>query len=87
VPICISVVVLFLIILSFSIGMWFQSRDPTDLVTIQTAWGIASYVATAGGCKSSILFTPGALLDDTNFAGRSLLIKLCSPCSFVGYFE
>ncbi|KAG9229979.1 hypothetical protein BJ875DRAFT_546542 [Amylocarpus encephaloides] len=44
----VSVVILFPVILSFLIGMWFQSRNPTDLATIQIALRIASYVVTAG---------------------------------------
>jgi hypothetical protein len=51
-PIRISNVILGPVILSLVLGLWFQSRSPNDLVTIQTAWAIASYVATAGGCKS-----------------------------------
>lgn len=49
----ISVAVLVPVILSLVIGCWFNSRDWTDLATIQTAWGIASYIATAGGCEYS----------------------------------
>jgi hypothetical protein len=36
-PIRISIVVLTPVILSLVIGIWFQSRNPTDLVTVQTA--------------------------------------------------
>jgi hypothetical protein len=50
-PFRISVVILLPTLLSLVIGIWFNSRDWNDLSTIQTAWGIASYVATAGGCK------------------------------------
>jgi hypothetical protein len=46
----ISVVIVLPTLLSLVIGIWFNSRDWNDLTTIQTAWGIASYVATAGGC-------------------------------------
>ena len=28
-----------------------QSRDPTDLTTISTAWTVASYIVTASACK------------------------------------
>jgi len=47
----ISVVVLVPIALSLAIGLWFNSRDWTDLLTIQAAWAIASYIVTAGGRK------------------------------------
>lgn len=47
----ISVIILLPTLLSFVIGIWFNLRGLNDLTTIQTAWGIASYVATAGGCK------------------------------------
>lgn len=47
----ISVVVLLPVVLSLVIGLWFQSRDWTDLATIQTAWALASYIVTAGGYK------------------------------------
>jgi hypothetical protein len=51
----ISLVILGPVALSLVLGFWFQSRDPTDLATIQTAWGIASYVATAGGLVAALL--------------------------------
>lgn len=47
----ISVVILLPTVLSLVIGLWFNSRDWNDLSTIQSAWGIASYVATAGRRK------------------------------------
>jgi hypothetical protein len=47
----ITLVVLSPVVLSLVLGLWFQSRAHTDLATLQTAWGIASYVATAGGCE------------------------------------
>jgi hypothetical protein len=50
-PIRISIVVLTPVILSLVIGIWFQSRNPTDLVTIQTAWGIVTYIVTTGTCR------------------------------------
>ena len=49
----IAVVILLPTLLSLIIGIWFNSRNWSDLSTIQTAWGIASYIATAGGCKFS----------------------------------
>jgi len=48
----ISLVVLIPVILSLIIGIWFQSRNWTDLTTIQTAWTIASYIVTSGGRES-----------------------------------
>lgn len=47
----ISVVVLTPVVLSLAIGIWFQSRNPTDLVMVQTAWGIATYIVTTGTCE------------------------------------
>jgi len=46
----ISVVVLIPVLLSLAIGIWLNSANWSDLATIQTAWGTASYVVTAGGC-------------------------------------
>lgn len=50
----ISIVVLLPVLLSLAIGLWLNSSAWTDLATIQTAWGTASYVVTAGGCKCSL---------------------------------
>ena len=50
-PSRISIALLSPVILSLVIGAWFNSRDWDDLATIQTAWGVASYIATAGGCE------------------------------------
>lgn len=47
----ISVVILLPVLLSLAIGIWLNSRDWSDLATIQTAWGTASYIVTAGGSK------------------------------------
>ena len=47
----ITTVILFPVLLSLVIGIWMNSRDWTDLSTIQTAWGTASYIVTAGGRK------------------------------------
>lgn len=55
-PTRISIVVLGPVILSLVIGFLFQARDPTDLATIQTAWSIASYIVTAGGCEYYLMF-------------------------------
>ncbi|KAF2965948.1 hypothetical protein GQX73_g7612 [Xylaria multiplex] len=41
--------------LSFVIGLWFNSRDWSDLSTIQTAWGIASYVVTTASLVAGLL--------------------------------
>ena len=54
-PLRISIVVLGPFLLSLAVGLWFQSRNPMDLATIQTAWGIASYIVTAGSCESSTI--------------------------------
>jgi hypothetical protein len=37
-PLRISIVVLGPFLLSLAVGLWFQSRNPTDLATFQTAW-------------------------------------------------
>ena len=50
-PSRISIAVLSPVFLSLIIGFWFNSRDWQDLSTIQAAWGIASYIVTAGGCE------------------------------------
>ncbi len=50
-PTRISAAVLSPVVLSLIIGFWFNSRDWQDLSTIQAAWGIASYIVTAGGCE------------------------------------
>jgi hypothetical protein len=50
----ISIAVLFPVLLSLAIGLWLNSAAWTDLATIQTAWGTASYVVTAGGRKFSL---------------------------------
>lgn len=53
-PTRISIAVLFPVLLSLAIGLWLNSAAWKDLATIQTAWGTASYVVTAGGRKSSL---------------------------------
>lgn len=60
-PTRISIVILFPVLLSLAIGLWLNSAAWTDLATLQTAWGTASYVVTAGGCKFS-LFIQGLTL-------------------------
>jgi hypothetical protein len=50
----IAVVILLPTLLSLIIGIWFNSQNWSNLSTIQTAWGIASYIATARGCKFSM---------------------------------
>lgn len=50
----ISVVVLLPVLLSLVVGLYLNSRDWSDLTTIQTAWGTASYVVTTGGRKLSL---------------------------------
>ncbi|KAF3765673.1 hypothetical protein M406DRAFT_322039 [Cryphonectria parasitica EP155] len=49
-PTRLAIALLSPVALSLAVGSWFNSRDWTDLATIQTAWGIASYVVTATGC-------------------------------------
>jgi hypothetical protein len=49
----ISVVASIPLILSLAIGLWLNSSNWTDNITIQTAWLVASYVVAAGACMSS----------------------------------
>ncbi|KAI1118125.1 hypothetical protein F5Y14DRAFT_447536 [Nemania sp. NC0429] len=51
----ISVVVLLPVLLSLAVGLYLNSRDWSDLTTIQTAWGTASYVVTTGGLLAALL--------------------------------
>nr|RBQ94716.1 hypothetical protein FVER53263_20694 [Fusarium verticillioides] len=51
----ISIVVLIPVLLSLAIGIWLNSRAWTDLATIQTAWGTASYIVTAGALLAAML--------------------------------
>lgn len=46
----ISVIVLAPVLLSLGVGFWLNSRNWGDATTIQTAWSVASYIATAGAC-------------------------------------
>jgi len=80
-PTRISVAVLSPVVLSFVVGIWFNSRDWADLATIQTAWGVASYIATAGGRKC---------LPENDSQRRILIQKsdeLQNRCSGVGYHQ
>lgn len=52
----ISVVVILPVLLSLAVGLYLNSRDWSDLTTIQTAWGTASYVVTTGGRKFPLPF-------------------------------
>ncbi|KAI1196561.1 hypothetical protein F5X97DRAFT_207029 [Nemania serpens] len=51
----ISVVVILPVLLSLAVGLYLNSRDWSDLTTIQTAWGTASYVVTTGGLLAALL--------------------------------
>ncbi|KAK3986132.1 hypothetical protein QBC44DRAFT_248816 [Cladorrhinum sp. PSN332] len=51
----ISVVILAPVLLSLAVGLWLNSSNWTDLGTIQTAWGTASYVVTAGSLLAALL--------------------------------
>lgn len=53
----ISIVVLVPVLLSLAIGIWLNAKAWTDLATIQTAWGTASYIVTAGACKCCLIKT------------------------------
>ncbi|KAI0432842.1 hypothetical protein F5Y09DRAFT_300547 [Xylaria sp. FL1042] len=51
----ISIVVLLPVLLSLAIGIYLNSQNWTDLATIQTAWGTASYVVTTGSLLVALL--------------------------------
>lgn len=72
----IIIVVLFPVLLSLAVGLWLNAEDWTDLATIQTAWGTASYIVTAGGRKFS-----------THQPFMSRKLTSSSICGFVGHFE
>ncbi|KAI2776494.1 hypothetical protein F4815DRAFT_346019 [Daldinia loculata] len=59
----ISVVILLPVLLSLAIGIWLNSRDWSDLATIQTAWGTASYIVTAGGITAALLGILSSIAD------------------------
>ncbi|KAI0861077.1 hypothetical protein F4860DRAFT_476769 [Xylaria cubensis] len=51
----ISIVVLIPVLLSLAIGLHLNAQNWTDLATIQTAWGTASYVVSTGGLLAALL--------------------------------
>ncbi|EKJ70215.1 hypothetical protein FPSE_09589 [Fusarium pseudograminearum CS3096] len=51
----ILIVVLIPVLLSLAIGIWLNAKAWTDLATIQTAWGTASYIVTAGALLAAML--------------------------------
>ncbi|KAJ8122423.1 hypothetical protein ONZ43_g1382 [Nemania bipapillata] len=55
--------VLLPLLLSLATGLWLNSRNWTDLTTIQTAWGTASYVVTAGGLFAALLAILSSIAD------------------------
>ncbi|KAI1483837.1 hypothetical protein F4774DRAFT_105411 [Daldinia eschscholtzii] len=59
----ISAVVLLPVLLSLALGIWLNSRNWSDLATIQTAWGTASYIATAGGLTAALLGILSSIAD------------------------
>ncbi|KAK3369680.1 hypothetical protein B0T24DRAFT_363689 [Lasiosphaeria ovina] len=63
-PSRIAIAVLLPVALSLAVGLWFNSRDWGDLATIQTAWGLASYIATAGGLVAAVLGIISGLADN-----------------------
>ncbi|KAK3290929.1 uncharacterized protein B0H64DRAFT_436319 [Chaetomium fimeti] len=54
-PSRIAIAVLSPVVLSLVVGLWLNARDWGDLATIQTAWGVASYIATAGGSDEDLV--------------------------------
>lgn len=65
----ISLVVLLPVYLSLAIGLWLNSRDWSNLATIQTAWGIASYIATAGARKYYVVYLGSIILSECSGGG------------------
>ncbi|KAE9371032.1 hypothetical protein N431DRAFT_483649 [Stipitochalara longipes BDJ] len=59
----ISIVVLLPVLLSLAIGLWLNASNWADLATIQTAWGTASYVVTAGGLLAALLGILSSIAD------------------------
>lgn len=57
----ISVVVLLPVLLSLANGVYLNAQDWSDLATIQTAWGTASYIVTTRDRKSLVLSRPSYL--------------------------
>ncbi|TRX96446.1 hypothetical protein FHL15_002718 [Xylaria flabelliformis] len=51
----ISIVVLLPVLLSLAIGIHLNAQNWTDLATIQTAWGTASYIVSTGGLLAALL--------------------------------
>lgn len=62
-PTIITIVVLLPVLLSLIVGLWLNSADWTDLATIQTGWGTASYIVTAGGSKLTVCRGSRMLID------------------------
>ncbi|KAH6844601.1 hypothetical protein B0I37DRAFT_165538 [Chaetomium sp. MPI-CAGE-AT-0009] len=63
-PSRIAIAVLAPVMLSLVVGLWLNARDWGDLATIQMAWGVASYIATAGGLIAAVLGIIGGLADN-----------------------
>ncbi|KAG8158596.1 hypothetical protein KVR01_011718 [Diaporthe batatas] len=59
----ITIVVLLPVLLSLVVGLWMNSQNWTDLATIQTAWGTASYIVTAGGLTAALLGILSSIVD------------------------
>ncbi|KAL2074119.1 hypothetical protein VTL71DRAFT_7897 [Oculimacula yallundae] len=51
----ITVAIVTPVVLSLGIGLWLNSKDWGDATTIQTAWSVASYIATAGAFLAALL--------------------------------
>ncbi|KAI1469491.1 uncharacterized protein F4812DRAFT_470418 [Daldinia caldariorum] len=59
----ISIVVMLPVLLSLAVGIWLNSSNWYDLDTVQTAWGTASYIATAGGLTAALLGILSSIAD------------------------
>ncbi|KAK4184253.1 hypothetical protein QBC35DRAFT_506355 [Podospora australis] len=49
------------LVLSLSIGLWINSGNWHDTATIQVAWGVASYIITAGALFAAFMAIGGAI--------------------------
>ena len=66
---CLSFVVLGPVLLSLAVGVWFQSKNPTDLATVQTAWGMASYVTIAGRSEDPLSNSFHIVINANSYCG------------------
>ena len=77
----ISFAILSPMLLSLVIGLWLNSKNWTDNGTIQTAWGVASYIATAGACKLCSWVLTGIFTDCLSHLVLGALLGVISSIS------